>query len=348
MTAGCMRRLLFFIALFLLLAFSAGAGVFDDFSFAIFDKAGFATRVDGQKIEGSLSDNFSNSAGFSLFMDEGFDGDDLRGTTLFSLFCMHDFARYGGVPHNSIRYGMETSLFFLNTGISQCYDFNNNEIDCIFNFGFKIGAWVSSHVGFEVNAGIEHGFISHDNFVRMNAGILIAPFSEKKSRSPKTEQSASKNEDQSIDEAFQSEGTEKIERLCRRYSEYPSRDNARLRLVATEFAVRKFGVGKDDVVSALFAEDLENPYLIPEESIVFVDSFVPVAFTEDGVVFAKDDGERSSDDFSFRAYFFVKRSPETMEGKKLRRGFFRARGVQKRFVGGIERIIPVFEYGYCF
>ena len=49
-----------------------------------------------------------------------------------------------------------------------------------------------------------------------------------------------------------------------------------------------------------------------------------------------------------RAYFFVKRSPETMEGKKLRRGFFRARGVQKRFVGGIERIIPVFEYGYCF
>ncbi len=229
------------------------AGMFDDFTFAVFDKAGFCTCANEQKIEGALSQNFSNSAGVSLFVDEGYDEDDFsfRGGGLFALSCFYDYAKIGGKSHHNIRYGLDSSFCFINLGIFQNYDFSENKIDWIGLCGLKFGKWLCEYAALELNAGIEHGFLSSDNIVRINAGVLFVPFQKSKKKIPASQ----------IDEI---DSEEKI---------------------FEEIATQKIGTKIENVNFVKDADEIENPYRVKNGEIYFIESFAAEAYTEDGAVF---------------------------------------------------------------
>lgn len=317
-----MRRILSVFAALLASSAALSAHIFEEFRLALFDRAGFASRVDGQRTEGSLPDNFSNSAGVSFFIDDSYGTDwPVRGAGALSLFCVHDFARLGGTTHNSLRWGIESCFCFLNLGISQCYDFNDNEVDCIGTLGFRAGAWLNSRIGLDVGAGIERGFISGDNFVRVNVGLLFVPFPAPRQSSPEP------------DEGFEPSSADDGE-LLRRCSALPASESDGRRPLAEEIASRRFG-GEQ----LRFADgDLSSPYAAGEGRLWFIDRLTPVAHTEDGLLLSR--GGKDSPDCP---YIFVEKCPQLMEGKPPRLGFFRSAGVLKRTVGGTEMLVPAFR-----
>ena len=68
--------------------------------------------------------------------------------------CFYDYQKLLGESSHSMRYGLESNVFFLSGGIFQTYDFTNNKIDFLGSLGVKFGKWFNDYLGFEINAGI--------------------------------------------------------------------------------------------------------------------------------------------------------------------------------------------------
>lgn len=342
-----MKKFSAFLSVFLLLCAGGNAdSLLSEFDFAIFDRAGFASIADGQKPGGTLSDNFSNSAGLSLFVDSGYDDEDysIRGEGIFSIFCAYDYLKVGGDSSSNLRYGFETSLLFMNTWVVQCYDFTNNEIDFLGGLGIKAGKWFNNNLGFEINAGIERGFISEKNYIRLNAGILVVPFGSSSSRKSirKTGQPDHSEKDvEALDAAMKAEGTEKLEKFC--ISHESKGDRKLFRQAATEIASRRLKVQVSDLIFADNA-DLANPYAIEKGKVFYIDRFNLIAYTDEGILCSLP----SSPDYRMRIVFLVRYTDELKKSKSLERGFFRPADAKSLTVEGTQRTVPVFDCAYCF
>ena len=328
--------------LFIVSSASVEAQLLEDFNFALIDKFGFATISNDQKIEGAFKDNFSNSVGVSIFIDSSY-GDEaesaFRGELSFSLSCFYDYQKLLGESSHSMRYGLESNVFFLSGGIFQTYDFTNNKIDFLGSLGVKFGKWFNDYLGFEINAGIEHAFLEEDNFIRLNVGLLAVPFPKPTIKKEKIQKQ--NEEKKKYNNAINSNSTENLEKLCISYAEkkekYPD-----LEELAKTLALLKLGEEGETVSMVYSASDIENPYTLETGKLWYFPSFRLIGYTENGVILMTDTARTS------KAYFFVKDSTNLKEAKSIRRGFLRAAGKEKKLIEGTELLIPVFDYVYCF
>lgn len=331
-------------------ALCSGAGayahIFDDFTFALFDRGGFCSQTDGNKIEGAFSDNFANSAGMSLFIDSCYDDEDtwLRGEADFSIFCSYDYARIGGESHNRMRYGIDAGLLFLNASFSQIYDFNDNKIDFVGGVGFRIGAWLSEHVGLDFSAGIERGFVSDENFIRINAGVIVVPFgarlSKKSARSGNGSPEYSKNDRELLDEAKNADGTEKLEAFCSHMASSGYHEKSLKNEGIAEIARRKFGTEGDNLLIAK-PSDLENPFAIDGGKLIYLAPFSVILYGDDGIL-CKVDGA------DCEIPFVVRYNDAIRKAKPISRAYLRPVGTKSLSYNGTTRVVPVFDCAHFF
>lgn len=342
-----MKRIPSFFMMFFALCSGVGAyaHIFDDFTFAVFDRGGFCSQADGEKIDGAFSDNFANSAGLSLFIDSCYDDNDtwLRGEADFSIFCSYDYARIGGESHNRMRYGIDAGLLFLNASFSQIYDFNDNKIDFLGGVGFRIGAWLNERVGLDFSAGIERGFVSDENFIKINAGAIVVPFgtklSKKSGKKGTDTPELSKNDRERLAEAKNAEGTEQLERFCI-YMSSGFHDRSLKNEGIAEIALRKFGTKEDNLLIAT-PTDIENPFAIDSEKLIFLAPFSVVLYGEDGILCKIDSADSEIP-------FVVRYNDALRKTKPISRAYLRPAGTKTITYNGAARVVPVFDCAHFF
>lgn len=341
---GFMKRISAFLAVFF--AFCAGAGadshIFDEFTFAVFDRGGFYSHADGEKITGAFSDNFVNSSGVMFFIDSCYDDEDtcLRGEADLSIFCSYDYARIAGESHNRMRYGIDTGLLFMNASFSQVYDFDDNKIDFIGGIGFRIGAWLGEYAGLDFSAGIDRWFVAKENFIRINAGLIFVPFGTRSSR-PSEKKDFDAEDRALLAEAKAAEGTKKLEEFCIHMYSGSGYHAASLRNEGiAEIAFRKLGTEKDNLVIAN-PSDIANPFAVDGEKIIYLTSFSVALYDEDGIL-CETAGAKSE------IPFVVRYNDEVKNAKSFSRAFLKPQGTKTIIYDGSSRVVPVFDCAYFF